>query len=54
MHSVPGQGSLCMNYSINAMWHEGDQPVALLKPHSNPVVSKPGIGTLKKITFPSP
>ncbi len=30
MHSILGWASFCMNYSINAMWHEDNQPVALL------------------------
>ncbi len=31
MHSILGWPSFCMNYSINAAWHGGNQPVALLK-----------------------
>ncbi len=31
MHSILGWASFCMNYCINAAWHEGDQPVALLR-----------------------
>ncbi len=31
MHSILGRGSFCMNYCINAAWHGGDQPVALLR-----------------------
>ncbi len=29
--SILGWGSFCMNYFINAAWHEGNQPVALLR-----------------------
>ncbi len=31
MHSILGWASFCMNYCINAAWHGGDQPVALLR-----------------------
>ncbi len=31
MDSMLGWGSFCMNYCINAAWHGGDQPVALLR-----------------------
>ncbi len=31
MHSILGWGSFCMNYCINAAWHGGNQPVALLR-----------------------
>ncbi len=31
MHSILGWASFCMNYCINAAWHEGNQPVALLR-----------------------
>ncbi len=31
MHSILGWTSFCMNYCINASWHGGDQPVALLR-----------------------
>ncbi len=31
MNSILGWGSFCMNYCINAAWHEGDQPVTLLR-----------------------
>ncbi len=30
MHSILGRGFFCMNDCINAAWHGGDQPVALL------------------------
>ncbi len=30
MHSKLGWASFCMNYCINAAWHGGNQPVALL------------------------
>ncbi len=31
MHSILGWASFCMNYCINAAWHEDNQPVALLR-----------------------
>ncbi len=31
MHSILGWASFCMNYCINAAWHGGNQPVALLR-----------------------
>ncbi len=31
IHSILGWVSFCMNYCINAAWHEDDQPVALLR-----------------------
>ncbi len=31
MHSIFGWASFCMNYCINAAWHGGNQPVALLR-----------------------
>ncbi len=31
MHSILGWASFCMNYCINAAWHGGDLPVALLR-----------------------
>ncbi len=31
MHSILGWASFCMNYCIDAAWHGGDQPVALLR-----------------------
>ncbi len=31
MHSILGWASFCMNYCMNAAWHGGDQPVALLR-----------------------
>ncbi len=31
MNSILGWASFCMNYCINAEWHGGDQPVALLR-----------------------
>ncbi len=36
MHSILGWASFCMNYSINAVWHEGNQPVALLRCNGSP------------------
>ncbi len=31
MHSILGRGSFSTNSSISAVWHESDQPVALLR-----------------------
>ncbi len=31
MHSILGWASFCMNYCINAVWHGGNPPVALLR-----------------------
>ncbi len=31
MNSILDWGSFCMNYCINAAWHEDNQPVALLR-----------------------
>ncbi len=31
MHLILGRASFCMNYCINAAWHGGNQPVALLR-----------------------
>ncbi len=31
MHSILGWASFCMNHGINAAWHGGNQPVALLR-----------------------
>ncbi len=31
MHSILRWASFCMNYCINAAWHEDNQPVALLR-----------------------
>ncbi len=31
MHSILGWASFCMNYCINAAWHGGNQPAALLR-----------------------
>ncbi len=36
MHSILGWASLCMNYCINAAWHGGNQPVALLRWYGSP------------------
>ncbi|MEQ2168117.1 hypothetical protein GOODEAATRI_011140 [Goodea atripinnis] len=36
MHSVLGWGSFCLNYSINAVRHGGDQPVVLLRCNEMP------------------
>ncbi len=36
MHSVLGWASFCMNYCINAAWHGGNQPVALLRCSGSP------------------
>ena len=36
MHSILGWGSFCMNYCFSAAWHEGDQPVALLRCYCSP------------------
>ncbi len=36
MHSVLGWASFCMNYCINAAWHGGNQPVALLRCNGSP------------------
>ncbi len=30
-HSILGWASFCMNYCINAVWHGGNQPVALFR-----------------------
>ncbi len=36
MHSILGWSSFCMNYCINAAWHGGNQPVALLRCNGSP------------------
>ncbi len=36
MHSILGWASFCMNYCINAAWHGGNQPVALLRCNGSP------------------
>ncbi len=36
LHSILGWASFCMNYCINAVWHGGDQPVALLRCNRSP------------------
>ncbi len=36
MHSILGWASFCMNYCINAAWHGGNQPVALLRCNESP------------------
>ncbi len=36
MYSILGWGSFCMNYCINAAWHEDNQPVALLRCNESP------------------
>ncbi len=36
MHSILGWASFCMNYCINVTWHEGNQPVALLRCNGSP------------------
>ncbi len=36
MHSILGWVSFCMNYCINAAWHEGNQSVALLRCNESP------------------
>ncbi len=36
MHSILGWDSLCINYCINAAWHGGDKPVALLRCNGSP------------------
>ncbi len=36
IHSILGWASFCMNYSINAAWYEGNQPVALLRCNRSP------------------
>ncbi len=36
INSILGWGSFCMNYCINAAWHGGDQPVALLRCNESP------------------
>ncbi len=36
MHSILGWASFCMNYCINAAWHGGNQPVALLRCNRSP------------------
>ncbi|MED6249606.1 hypothetical protein ATANTOWER_016901 [Ataeniobius toweri] len=36
LHSILGWASSCMNYCINALWHRGDQPVALHRCNGSP------------------
>ncbi len=36
MYSILGWASFCMNYCINAVWHGGNQPVALLRCNGSP------------------
>ncbi len=36
MHSILGLVSFCMNYCINAAWHGGNEPVALLRCNESP------------------
>ncbi len=36
MHSILGWASFFMNYLINAAWHGGNQPVALLRCNGSP------------------
>ncbi len=36
MHSIIQWASFCMNYCINATWHGGNQPVALLRCNGSP------------------
>ncbi len=36
MHLILGWASFCMNYCINAAWHGGNQPVALLMCNGSP------------------
>ncbi len=36
MHSILGWASFCMNDCINAAWHGGNQPVALLRCNGSP------------------
>ncbi len=36
-HSILSWASFCFNYCINVAWHEGDQPVALLRCNGSPV-----------------
>ncbi len=36
MHSIFGWAFFCMNYCINAAWHEDNQPVALLRCNGSP------------------
>ncbi len=36
MHSILGWASFCMNYSINAAWHRGNQLVALFRCNESP------------------
>ncbi len=36
MHSILGWASFCINYCINAAWHGGNQPVALLRCNGSP------------------
>ncbi len=35
-HSIFGWASFCMNFCINAAWHGGNQPVALLRCNGSP------------------
>ncbi len=46
MHSILGWASFCMNYCINAAWHGGNQPVALLR--CNEVI-EPAFGTFGSV-----
>ncbi len=43
MHSIFGQASFCMNYCIDAVWHGGNQPVALLGCNGSPVCFNSGL-----------
>ncbi len=36
MHSILGWAFFCINYCINAAWHGGNQPVALLRCNGSP------------------
>ncbi len=43
MHSILGWASFCMIYCINAVWHEDNQPVALLRCNESPVCFDSGL-----------
>ncbi len=36
MHSILGWVYFCMNYCINAVWHGGNKPLALLRYNGSP------------------
>ncbi len=51
MYSILGWASFCLNYCINAAWHGGNQPVALLRCNGSPGCFDSGLQVICIVGF---